>query len=220
MNIKNLQIKFWYHYIAYKIAKPSNGKISAYQLENIHLTDHEKNTRIKNFGSNRWYRYKKGANMPNADLITRMELKVKGSSALIIHPFWDILKSLESPKNHNKLSIHIDLARLDSTTQKTILTESNTLKDYTGSIGWHISQRDTFDSISALILFIFQIQEKIRSADQQMSILKFPSTIRKSKKILEEQLVKIVYHISRILLLLGMKYLHHPALPLLKEVYL
>lgn len=223
MIIKNIQIKFWYEYVRNEVKKQNiaNKNISAYQLEDMELSKYKRNRRIKDQLSNRWYRYKHGTNMPRAYFIEQVDKKVEGSASIINNPMWKILKILESKSSEdhfNELK-KIDLLCFNKKTRKTISKNLTELKPYTNGIGRILAYRGSFESIAALILFIFQIKQQIIATKKIILNSKFNSKNHQIKKRLKEQLGRVIYYIHHTMLLIGMEYLDHPAFKLLEETY-
>lgn len=223
MSIKKIQIKFWYECVRNKLEAQNKSKkvITAYLLEGMQLAENSNNKIIKDNFSNRWYRYQHGLNMPRACFVHQIDQKISGSAAIINHPIWLILKKIEakSSKDIFEELQKIDLKLFNKKTQQTILETPTILKVYTNGIGRILAQRDSLDSVAALILYVFQVKQQISITEKIILNLRFNSKERQEKKRLKSQLSKIIYYIHRTMLLLGMKYLDHSAFELLVDVY-
>ena len=84
------RVVLWYTFIKYRLSVNSNYQISrVIEPDNFRINDHR---RI--YCDKKWRNYQKGLNVPNSKLVERVESIVTGSSSIINHVLWQVLRDL------------------------------------------------------------------------------------------------------------------------------
>lgn len=87
-DIDMLRVGLWYTFIKYHLSVNSNYQISRIiEPDNFRINDHR-----KIYCDKKWRNYQKGLNVPNSKLVEQVESIITGSSSIINHLLWQVLR--------------------------------------------------------------------------------------------------------------------------------
>ncbi|MGL4675910.1 MAG: hypothetical protein ACRCXK_13725 [Wohlfahrtiimonas sp.] len=146
--IKRIRTLLWYEAVKLKLKCSNAHQIELFIRNNLIL---EEKLGKENSLRNSWYSYQHGKHAPRTNTLLVAEMYASGTSDLFLHPFWDVLKVLETNQRSKKLSTKID-SRLSYPLKNFLYARDSTaLRPYTQRIGESLIRRSDLDALVALI---------------------------------------------------------------------